>query len=101
MELLPTYSFSMALGIVAGTAAPFFDIDIETWVPSRDYTWEMFYEPSRMTIKISRDHLDIPAPAYFMYRMWHSIVAGLFVFWYLDHLVASNRGANLKWYFPF
>ena len=46
------------------------------------------------------DDIFVPPANHFMINNFRVFLGSAFLFWYLDHLISSNRGASQSFYFP-
>lgn len=101
LELIPTYCFSLGFGITARIATRHIPLATNKWEDGAPYTWDDYYSSDVIKIKITDERLDVPPVAYYVYRIWVSFYINVFLFWYLDHILASNRGVAHSLFFPF
>ena len=100
LELIPTYNFSMAFGMVATQASKRFDFNHATWVDGHPYNNTQYYEDVTYNVKTTGDVIRAYAAHYWMQNIVKVTYGLIFLFWYLDHTLASNRGTSYSFYFP-
>lgn len=100
-EMIPTFSFSLAFGLVCTTAARHLPFATNVWTAGRPFTLEDYNSPRIIIIKLSNDKVDCPPVAYFVFCMWRTFFISVTLFWYFDHIFASNRGVAHSLLFPF
>jgi len=101
-ELLPPFQFCMIFGVIAHTACNHFSSVSMNWVPGVVYDDSMWYENLHFH-KESQEggDLNVPSPSHYMNKMYMDFVLLTFMWWYLDHVLSSNRGAPHNFYFIF
>jgi len=99
LEFLPAYSYSMAFGSVASIASTKFDLNSFGWVPGNRFDDEMFYKDRDFYLSFFHMTISAPSPAYFMNRVYQSMIGATLIWLYLDHVISSNRGASYRFYF--
>lgn len=100
-EFIPTFSFSMAFGLIANIASRDWDDDTASWIQGVPYTWDMYYKKLDVEIKLTGEKLHAESPSYFVNKMFQSMIIAAVLFWYLDHVISSNRGISYSFLFPF
>jgi len=101
LEFVPTFSFNLAFGLVAIQASRHFEADSLNWSMGEPFTWEMYNTPKEFRTKATHDLLLAPAAAHFVSRLFQQQILFAVLFWYLDHVLASNRGVAYGALFPF
>ena len=101
LEFMPAYTFSMAFGLVATRASQRFNFSTLSWVPGDKYSTADYYASHKYTINSLNDEFFAPSCYYMMQHMYIEIVVIFSIWWYLDHVLASNRGVAYNFLFMF
>jgi hypothetical protein len=98
--MVPTYNFSMAFGMISSRASKRFDFNHATWIDGGPFTDADYNADVHYDIKTTGDIVDAYAAHYWMNNIVNTTYGLIFLFWYLDHTLASNRGTSYPFYFP-
>ena len=100
-EFIPTYAFSMAFGQIAERASKRFSVNSANWIPGKPFTDELYYKTEIYEVKATNDVIRVPSTHYLMMHIIYSMYVAMFLWWYCDHIFASNRGKAYSMFFPF
>lgn len=101
LEKVPTFSWSLAYGLIAAQASSTFDYNKMNWVKGHPYPMEKYYQNTTDALRAFNDVLYTPAPAHFMGQVLTVCLIYCVLAWYFDHVFSSNRGVGYSFYFMF
>ena len=99
--LLPPYQFVMAFGLTARAAGSRLDYDSMSWRPGGKFGEKEYHEDVVEHTAATGALIHAPSPARFMSAMYWAQFCIWLLWWYLDHVLASNRGVAYCFYFMF
>jgi len=100
-EFIPTYAFSMAFGQIAERASKRFSVNSANWIAGKPFTDELYYRNEVYEVKATNDIIRVPSTHYLMMHIIYSMSVAICLWWYCDHVFASNRGKAYSLFFPF
>mmetsp|Transcript_2362 Transcript_2362/g.3571 ORF Transcript_2362/g.3571 Transcript_2362/m.3571 type:complete len:181 (-) Transcript_2362:1214-1756(-) len=99
-ELMPSFSFSLAFGIIARKASMSFDHNTQNWREPTHFTWDDFYEEQTMKFDLENTTIYVPSVSSQITMFQWQLGLYFLLFWYFDHVISSNRGVAWSLYFP-
>jgi len=100
-EYLPTFSFSYMFGVISHRGSYYFNFNSFNWQEPRGFDWSLWDYEEWYQVKSINDWVYIRSVSYMMHKLQTSFWVIVILFWYFDHVLASNRGAAYALYFPF
>ena len=97
--MVPTFNFAMAFGMITSKASKRFDFNTATWIEGGPFTAKDYYTDVQYDMTITGDIVDAYAAHHWMNNIARTTYVLIFLFWYLDHTLASNRGTSYPFYF--
>lgn len=100
-EMIPSYTFSLIFGNITDKAVTNFNLNTMSWQPPTGFTWDDYYNQELRWADANSDYLVIQPVSYFIGRLQINMLVNFCLIWYLDHVLASNRGVAYSMTFPF
>jgi hypothetical protein len=100
MYIFPPFTYSVLFSQIASIGATHFESKFQTFVPGRKLVWADLVTHDRGSL-VSGIKYSVPPIINIFGILILDIFIFLFLTWYFDHVIQSNRGANERWYFPF
>jgi ABC-type multidrug transport system fused ATPase/permease subunit len=101
LMMLPPYQYVMAFGLTARAGGARLNYDSMSWTPGAKFGSAEYYADIREIAQATGAHIHAPSVASFMSSMYWTQFWIWVLWWYLDHVLASNRGVAYCFYFMF
>ena len=101
LECTPTYSFSVAFGLMSLIASKRFNYNTVNWVDGTHFGYEEYIWERTIVVKTTHDVMHPPSVRHFVRNIQETTVFFVIAFWYFDHILSSNRGVAYPLLFPF
>lgn len=100
-EYFPVFNFSLGFAVIGLIAAESFDTFSMNWVDGKPFTDFEFNKEVTRKASMTDDIIEQPAASHFYSNMVFLNYVYLALWFYLDHIISSNRGVAYSFYFPF
>ena len=101
LQWFPSFSYAMMFGLVANRASKRFSYQALGWYSGSKYTDKEWVQRKEYYIDTTQTAIVSPSAADMFSKLIGSMFAITLLWWYLDHVIASNRGAAYSVFFPF
>ena len=100
LELIPAFNFTQAFSLVAAYASKNMNWNEMRWTDGLPFSTEMYYKKNEYH-NDSLGWFRLPSVHHIVLRTVNMTFVFFVLWWYLDHVIANNRGVALPFNFMF
>ena len=91
----------MVYGVIGLYTSATFDYNATNWKLGGPWKEEYWTQSTYLNVEVVHMETHGPSAGDFQFLLFRAMWIFVFLWWYQDHVLASNRGYALPFYFPF